>query len=152
MLINEQREARRGWSRWGAATYSAPDAPSVALFRPLAQRNPSRSRRRYLRARPSHLVAGNDLWKDGRHRVEIPEDEVIPVARPGAFLDLPDHFSPPLTSMDPRLTVQSVKRPGDPLDTRCNKEKRAEKDTDASDLDMGAMDITASCGVNAPHL
>ena len=89
-------------------------------------------------------MTGSDLWEEERHRVEISEDEDTPVALPGAHLDLPDHFSLPLTSRDPRLTVRSVKRLGDPLDTGSNKEQRTGKDPDESDLDMDSMDVTAS--------
>ena len=51
MLIIEQRVTRRGWPFWDSATGSAPASPSVTLIRALAQRNRSRSNRRYLRAR-----------------------------------------------------------------------------------------------------
>ena len=89
MLINEQRAGRRGWSRQDSATDSAPVAPSVALFRALAQPNHSRSRRRYFRARPLSFVAARDLWKDERHTVEDSEDEDIPVELRGVHMDLP---------------------------------------------------------------
>ena len=65
------------------------------------------------------------------------------MALPGTHLDAPGHFSLPLTSLDPRLTVQSVNRAGGPLDIGSNKEQRAEQDSDESDLDMDAMDATA---------
>ena len=89
MLINEQRAARHGWPRQDSATDSAPVAPSVALFRALARRNHSRSRRRYFRARSLSLVAARDLWKDKRHTVEDSEDEDIPVELNGGHMDPP---------------------------------------------------------------
>ena len=82
-------------------------------------------------------------WEDERHRVEIPEAEDPPMALPGAHLDLPGHFSLPLASLDPRLTVQSVRRPGDLLDIGPNEVQRAEKASDESDLNVDAMDVTA---------
>ena len=88
-------------------------------------------------------MAGCDLREDQRHRVEIPEDEDIPAAFPGATLGLLGHFPLPVTTLVPRLAEQSAKRPGDLLDTGPNKEQRTEKDSDESDLDMDAMDVTA---------
>ena len=72
------------------------------------------------------------------------------MALPGVHLDLPEHFSLPLTSLDPPLTAQSVKRPGDPLDVGSTKEARTEKDPEESDSDAGAMDVGASSGRGTP--
>ena len=78
-------------------------------------------------------MAGCDLWGDQRPRAEVPEDEDIPAALPGAHMDLTEHFSLPLTSVDHRLTGQSVKRPGDPIDLGPNNGQRAEKGPEESD-------------------
>ena len=110
------------------------------------QRNHPRSRRRYLRARSFPLVAGCDLREGERHTVGASEGEDIPAALPGVHLDLPEHFSPPFASLDPRLTLQSAKRLGDPFDLGSNKERRTEKNPEESDLDEAAMDVVFSGG------
>ena len=149
MFINEC-VARRGWSFRDSATESALASPSVLPFRALVQRNHSRSYRRRLRARSLSLQTGCDLWEDERHLAEPSDGEEIPAALPGVHLDLPGHFSLPLASLEPRLTVQSVKRPGDALDMGSNEEQRTEKDPEESDLDAGAMDVGTYLGEGPP--
>ena len=64
-LINEQRVERNGWSSLGSSADPDTVQPPLAHFRSVSQRNHSRSRRRYLRARSS---SPNLDW-------DAPEDE-----------------------------------------------------------------------------
>ena len=50
-LINGQRTSRNGWSFLGSRAETNTVQPTLASFRSVAQRNPSRSDRRFLRAR-----------------------------------------------------------------------------------------------------
>ena len=96
------------------------------------------------------LQTGCELWGGELHLAEPSGDEEIPTALPGAHLGPPEHFSLPLTRLDPRLAAQSVRRPGDPLDMGSNKEQRTEKDPEESDLAAGAMGVGTSSGGGAP--
>ena len=69
---------------------------------------------------------------------------------PGTPWPLPSYFALPLGSSDPRPTVQvnpstapssSTKRPGDPLDTSSNKEKRPPKDKMGHDSEANLADF-----------
>ena len=149
-LINERRVARHGRPFLDKGAESAPASPYVPFVFVLLQRNHSRSHRRYLRARSSSSQNGCDVLQDERHLVEPSDDEDIPVTLPGAHLDLPEHFSLPLACLDPRSTVQSVRRPGYPEDMGSYKERRTGKDPEESDLDAGAMVVGTYFAGGAP--
>ena len=126
--------------------------PSIASFRSIVQRNRSRSPCRYLRARSFSAFSGREVWEDEQHLVDPSDDENTPAALPGVHLDLPDHFSRLLACMRPRVTVQSVKRPGDPLDMGYKKEQHTGTDPGESDLDAGAGDVGPDMGRGAPEV
>ena len=88
---------------WVAQRDSAADPPSFALWRGAITLAP---------VDVTFDHAGCDSWENERHTAKVSEDEDIPVALPGGHADLPGNFSFPLTSLDPLLTAQSVKRPG----------------------------------------
>ena len=82
----------------------------------------------------SDLAAGFDVWEMICGMMGVKELRSLKMKI--SHIDLPERFSLPLTSLDPRLTVQSVERPGDPLETGSNKEQRTGEDSDESGLNM----------------
>ena len=125
-LVNEHRMARHGRSFRNSGFEPVPLQPSIVFFRSNVRRNHSRSRHRYLRARSFPTFPVCEVWEGEQHLVDPSDDEDIPAALPGVHLDLPEHFSLPLACMNPRVTAQSVKRPGGPVDMGSNKEQRTE--------------------------
>ena len=113
-LINGRRMARNGWSFSGSSAETNTLQPTLAFSRSVAQRNHSRSRRRFLRARypPSH--PGMDPWDDKHHYVEPSVDEDLPIELPDAPPNSPDCFSPLLSSLDPRLDARGISWIRDP--------------------------------------
>ena len=135
------------WSFLGSSAETNTLQPTLTFFRSVAQRNHARSRLRFLRARSLSPHLNLDVWDDEAHYVDPSGDESLPLERPEDPLNFPEYFF--LSSPDPRLTVQSLKRRGDPLDwqsnlssldprwTGSNKDKRTERDTGdaASDVE-----------------
>ena len=68
-----------------------------------------------------------DIWEAAALPVEPSGDESIPPENAEAPLHLRPLFSPPLSSLDPRLTAQSMKRPGVTLESGSTKEPRADR-------------------------
>ena len=110
--------------------------PALALFRTVAERNHASPRRRFLRERyfDTHDDAV-DVWEDGAHYVEPSDDARLPAEGLEDTLNLPEYFSLPLPSLDPCLTVLSVKRPGDTFESGSTKEPRTERGN-MQDLNM----------------
>ena len=113
-LINEQRMTQNEWSFLGSSAETNTLQPTLTFFRSVAQRNHARSRLRFLRARSLSPHLNLDVWDDEAHYVDPSGDESLPLERPEDPLNFPEYFF--LSSPDPRLTVQSLKRRGDPLD------------------------------------
>ena len=65
-----------------------------------------------------------DIWEDDMLPVEPTGDESIPPENAEAPLHLPSYLSLSLSSLDPRLTAQSMKRPGDTLESGSTKGPR----------------------------
>ena len=80
------------------------------------------------------------MWEGEHQWVDPSDDEDFPAALPGVHPSLPEHFSLLLASLDPRLTTQSVRRLGDPLDSGPEKEQRSEKDPEETDSGAAAQD------------
>ena len=77
-----------------------------------------------------------EVWEDDVHHVDPSVDE-----SQGAPLNAPTYFPLPLSSSDPRPTVQFVKRPGDSLESGAAKEPRTERRNPQQDANLGsAMD------------
>ena len=113
-LINEQRMLRNGWSFSGSPSGRGALQPTLSLLRSVADRNDPRSHCRFLRARPlASQVDIVDVWEYDVHYVEPSDDESLPTERTDTPLNLPEYFSLPLSSLDPRLTTQSLERQGD---------------------------------------
>ena len=70
-----------------------------------------------------------DVWGDEVHHVEPSGDQSPPAERSDEPLNLPEYFPLPLPSLDPRLTVQSLKRQGGTLESGRTKEPRTERGT-----------------------
>ena len=70
-----------------------------------------------------------DVWEDEVHHVEPSGDQSLPAEPSDEPPNLPEYCSLPLRSLDPRLTVQSLKRQGDTLESGPTKEPRAERGT-----------------------
>ena len=123
--------------------------PSVAFFRTFAERNHLRSRRRFLRVR--RLTSQDDnveVWEDYVHTAEPSDHESIPAASQATPLNLPTYFSLPLSSLDPRLTAQSAKRPGETLESGSTKEPSAERVKPQQDEGAGPKTDPPSQAVN----
>ena len=105
-VINEQRLARNKWAFAETDPESSILKPSLALFRTIVKRNPDRARRRYLRACRRDKTADPGVREDGNILMGPPDDEPTPMGDRGNPLNLPAHFSFPLASHNPRLTVQ----------------------------------------------
>ena len=104
--INERRMERNEWPFSGPNAEQDSLRPAIAVFRAIAERNHSRARRRFLRARCLAIQGGNgEVWEDDAHRADPSDDKGIPAESQDAPLNLPTHFSLPLRSLDPRLTV-----------------------------------------------
>ena len=95
-LIDEQRVERNEWSFSGSSTERGPLHPTLALFRPVPERNHARSLRRFLRAR--YLNSRDDtadVWEHAVHHVEPSDDKSLPAEGQKATLNLPAYFSLP---------------------------------------------------------
>ena len=126
-LMNEQRMERYEWSFSGHNNEEDSLRPSVALFRGIAGRNPSRPRRRFLRGRCINYGDNLVVREDDVQHVEPSEDGGNPAERQDVPLDLSTYFSLPLSSLNPFLTVQSAKRPGGALESGSAKGPRTER-------------------------
>ena len=102
--------------------------PAIAVLRAIAERNHSRARRRFLRARYLNSQADNvEVWEDDARRVDPSGDESFPAGSQDVSLNLPTYFSPPPSRLDPRLAAQYVKRPCGALESGSTKEPRTER-------------------------
>ena len=115
----------------------------------LASRNCSISRDRWTQSssRPSSFSsraglnsrADNvEVWGDDARRVDPSGDESIPAGSQDVSLNLPTYFSPPLSSLDPRLAVQYVKRPCGALESGSTKEPRTERGNQQQGVNLGS--------------
>ena len=86
-----------------------------------------------------------DVWEEEPIPPEPADGETIPAEAAGSTLDLPAPFHLALRSPDPLSTAQepsnsmhapTSKRPGEPLVTSPNKEKRTSEDPEESDLNV----------------
>ena len=66
-----------------------------------------------------------DVWEDEVRQVASLDDESIPAESQEEAPNLPTCLPLPLSSLDPRLAVQSVTCPGSALESRSTKEPRA---------------------------
>ena len=143
-LITEQRMARNEWAFSSVSTQQETLRPTLALFRTVAGRNHARTRRRFLRARYFNLHDDTvDVWENGARHVAPSDDESLPAESLEETLNLPEHFSPPLSSLDPHLTAQCVKRPEDTLESGSAKEPRTGRGT-LQEVNMGKKGIINS--------
>ena len=78
-----------------------------------------------------------DVWEDDVLPAEPSGDEGIPPDSSDAPLYYPTYFSLPFSSLGPRLTAQSMRRPGDTLESGFTKEPRAERANPQQDEEMG---------------
>ena len=112
-LLNDKRMTTEAWTFAGPSDAAADLQPSLALYRTAAARNHSPAERRFLRTRA--LAARGDsleVWEDGVKSVGPSGDESLPVGDGSEPLNLPAYFPLPLSSLDPRLTVQTLKLAG----------------------------------------
>ena len=127
-LKNEQRVERYEWSSSGPDADQASLHPTIALFHAIAESNHLRARRRFLRAQCLASQGDNvGVWEDDVHPVDPSDDESIPAESQEGPLNLPTYFPLPLSSLDPRLTAQSVKRPGETMESGSTKEPRTDR-------------------------
>ena len=136
-LINEQRMGRYEWSSYGPNIEQDSLHPTIAFFRTIAERNQSRARRRLLRAR--RLNSQDDaveVLENDVHHVDPSDDEGIPPESQDVPLNLPTYFSLPLSSLDPSITVRSVKRPCDTVESGFTKEPRTERGSPQQDVNI----------------
>ena len=113
-------------------------------------RNQDRARRRHLQACSLASSPELEVWENGKILLEPSDDEDPRMKIPGTPWPLPSYFAPPLGSSDPRPTEQvnpstapspSTKRPGGPLETSSNKEKRTPKHKMEHDLEANLADF-----------
>ena len=92
-------------------------------------------------------VWDDDVWGGGVHQVDPSDDESIPVESQEAPLSLPTYFSRPLSSLDPRVTIQCEKRPRHTLESGPAKKPRTGRGNLRQDVNLGStMDPRRECG------
>ena len=114
------------------------------------RRNSNRARRRYLGACGQLEARNGDSLEAGNVPPGPAGDGAVPVEPKDIRVNLPPRLNLFLGSQDPRLAVQMIlyptggtpsKRPGRPLDTFLNKERRASRDLDEASVDISLADF-----------